>query len=64
MIKKFWFASASLLALALAGSPRTAVAACLMDGSTCAAPKECCSNRCMVVEAGDKYGECVPLVVE
>ena len=61
MFKKLWLAMASLLVLMLAGSPRSALAACLMDGSICVSPSECCSHRCLVSDGGEEYGVCDPL---
>lgn len=61
MLKRLWLVTASLIVLALAGSPKTAIAGCLMNGSTCVAPSECCSNRCMVGSPNGTYGKCDPL---
>ena len=33
---------------------------CLMDGSICYSPAECCSERCKVQNRGAKSGRCDP----
>lgn len=62
---KFWIACLMLGAAIAIGSPKPAAAfgACLMDGSICVSPQECCSKRCMVGSAGGAYGICDPIPV-
>ena len=61
MLKRLWLATATCVVLILAGSPRAALAACLMNGSICVEPSECCSHRCLVNDPNDEYGICDPL---
>lgn len=62
MRRRLWFLAMSAIIFIAAGAPNAASAGmmCLMNGSTCYSPSECCSNRCDVDSPIDPVGQCVP----